>query len=205
MNFDSRAAVILVGGQSQRMGRPKFLLPFAGQPLLARVLQTVASCVEQRIVVAAPEQTLPPMPADVIIARDGCGGRGPLEGLRAGLASAAETCQWFFVTSCDAPLLREAFIERLFEFAEPTDDVVIPRDEHHHHPLCALYHRRVLPHLEELLAADRLRPFFLLERVAARTISVDQFRDVDPELHSLFNMNTPADYERALELLQDSV
>jgi molybdopterin-guanine dinucleotide biosynthesis protein A len=74
----------------------------------------------------------------------------------------------------------------------------------HFHPLSAIYGRAVRPFVDELLAADRLRPFFLFERV--RTLVADEdlllddpdLRAADPLLRSLRNLNTPGDYAEAL-------
>jgi molybdopterin-guanine dinucleotide biosynthesis protein A len=61
-----------------------------------------------------------------------------------------------------------------------------------------VYHRRVMPHVEQLLAEDRLRPLELLQQVRSREVPVEQLRTFDPSLDSLQNVNRPADYEFAL-------
>jgi molybdopterin-guanine dinucleotide biosynthesis protein A len=93
--------------------------------------------------------------------------------------------------------LNPAFVRRIVTALEDSD-LAIPRDGQYHHPLAAVYRSRVLPIIRELIAANRLRPFFLLERARAREIDVSELRDVDPELWSLRNINTPADYDAAL-------
>ena len=62
------SAVVLVGGKSSRMGRPKALLPFDGEPLIAHVVRKLESLFSEIVVVAAPDQELPSLP--VTIARD---------------------------------------------------------------------------------------------------------------------------------------
>jgi molybdopterin-guanine dinucleotide biosynthesis protein A len=62
----------------------------------------------------------------------------------------------------------------------------------------AVYARSLLPLAEEILAAGRLRPLYLLEAVPARLVTADELRNVDPELESLRDCNTPADYQAAL-------
>ena len=86
----SLGAVILCGGESRRMGEPKAWLPFGGERMLQRVVRLVANVVEDVAVVAAPGQELPPLPPSVILARDPVPGRGPLQGLAAGLGGPAE-------------------------------------------------------------------------------------------------------------------
>jgi molybdopterin-guanine dinucleotide biosynthesis protein A len=66
------------------------------------------------------------------------------------------------------------------------------------HPLSAIYRRNTLPHVESLLAADRLRPIFLFDTVPARRVTPEEMRLVDPELRTLRNLNTPEDYRAAL-------
>ena len=49
-----------------------------------------------------------------------------------------------------------------------------------------------------LLAADRLRPFFLFEAVLTRVVEAAELADVDPTSQTLRNLNTPEEYEAAL-------
>src|SRR5437588_2934689 len=79
--------IVLCGGQSKRMGRPKAWLPFAGELMLPRVVRLLNEVVSPIIVVAAPEQDVPPLPEGINIVRDEESGRGPLEGLAAGLTA----------------------------------------------------------------------------------------------------------------------
>jgi molybdenum cofactor guanylyltransferase len=66
--------------------------------------------------------------------------------------------------------------------------------------LATLYRRAtVLPAIEALLAADRLRPFFLIESVKSLVLEPEQLRDADPDLRTLRNLNTPEDYQAALK------
>ena len=51
--------IVLCGGQSTRMGRPKAWLPFAGELMLQRVVRLLGTAVQPIVVVAAPEQELP--------------------------------------------------------------------------------------------------------------------------------------------------
>lgn len=191
------AAIILCGGQSRRMGRPKAWLPFGDETLLARVVRLVRAAAGPIVVVASPDQDLPPLP-DVRVVRDPVAHRGPLQGLGAGLAALPATVELAYLTATDVPFLRPAWIARLAELIGG-DDLAIPRADGFHHPLAALYRcATVRPEVERLLAADRLRPVFLMETLRARVVEADELRGVDPELRTLQNLNTPEDYERAL-------
>ncbi|MBX6314680.1 MAG: molybdenum cofactor guanylyltransferase [Isosphaeraceae bacterium] len=193
-------ALILCGGQSRRMGRPKAWLPFGpGEVLLQRVVRLVASAASPIVVVAAPGQDLPPLPPDVSIVRDPISGRGPLQGLAAGLAALPGSVELAYASATDVPFLEPAWIERLCALIGDAD-LAIPCAEGYHHPLAALYRRAtVLPAVEALLRADRLRPVFLMEAVRTRIVSPEELADIDPDLRTLRNLNTPEDHRRALE------
>jgi molybdopterin-guanine dinucleotide biosynthesis protein A len=196
----SLGSVILCGGESRRMGRPKAWLPFGGEPLLRRVVGRVAEGLGGGpiVVVAAPGQELPELPDGVIVARDPVRGRGPLQGLAAGLAALPDSVELAYASATDAPLLVPAWITYLAGRIGDAD-LAIPLAGGYHHPLAALYRRAaVLPAIEALLAADRLRPVFLMEAVSTRVIPEDGLRAVDPDLATLRNLNTMADYEQAL-------
>ncbi len=193
-----RGAIVLAGGQSRRMGRPKAWLPFGNQTLLERILAILAPLVSCRIVVAAPDQKLPRLPCDVLRVHDRCAGRGPLEGIAAGLTAGAGLADAFFVSSCDVPLLQPAVVVRLFDSLQASDRIVVPRDANHFHPLAAIYHHEVLTVVQQLLDRDQLRPFFLFDKCATRVINTEQLRDVDPKLVSFRNLNTHEDYAAAL-------
>jgi molybdenum cofactor guanylyltransferase len=194
-------AIVLCGGRSTRMGRDKATLPFGPEVLLQRVVRLLSDVVEARdiVVVAAVGQALPELPADVIFAQDQHPQRGPLEGLAAGLHVVPNRIDAVYVTSCDVPLLEPAFVRRMLDLLED-HDIAVPRDGEHHHPLAAVYRPSVLPAVQRLLAADRLRPRFLFDEVPTREVPVDDLRDVDPELRTLLNLNRPEDYAAALRL-----
>ncbi len=158
----SRGALVLAGGLSTRMGRDKATLPFAGRTLLEHVLARLSPCVAETIVVLRPEQTLPPLPPHVRLAYDEVRERGPLGGLCAGLKAARADA--LYATACDVPFLAPALVELLFERLGEAD-IAVAEAEGRLHPLAAVYRRRVLPHVLALLAAERLRPVFLFERV----------------------------------------
>ena len=128
--------------------------------------------------------------------RDPPGGEGPLAGIVAGLAHAG--ADRVFVTACDAPLLVPAVVDRLFDLSEGFE-IAVPRVGRHHMVLTAVYSRAVLARAQALLEAGRLRPFYLLEQSSVRIVEGDELRDVDPELDSLSDCDTPEAYARALE------
>ena len=181
------------------MGWPKAWLPFGPELMLPRVVRLLGEVVAPLVVVAAPDQALPNLPDTITIVRDRDQGRGPLEGLRAGLAALSGLADAAFATSCDVPLLAPGFVRRVIElFPAGEYDIAVPWAEGYHHPLAAVYRVQVVAQIERLLEENRLRPVFLFEQVRTRVISAAELEDVDPQLNSLRNLNHPSDYYAAL-------
>jgi molybdopterin-guanine dinucleotide biosynthesis protein A len=189
--------IVLCGGRSRRMGRPKAWLPFGEEPLLARVARLLGAATWPLVVVAAPNQELPALPADVAVVRDAVVDRGPLQGLAAGLIALAGRAEAAYISSCDAPFLQPLWVARLAELLGE-HQICVPRVGEYHHPLAALYRLGVLDAVEALLRTDRLRPVFLFDAVPTRIAEAADLVDVDPDFGTLRNLNTPEDYAQAL-------
>jgi len=178
------------------MGTPKALLPFGPETMLQRVVRLLSDVVAPIVVVAALDQELPPLPSGVIVTRDENEGRGPLEGLRAGLKALPDTVEAAYVTSCDVPLLETGFVQQMIDLARDYDIAVMEIDGFTH-PLSAIYRRATLPAVEDLLANNRLRPVFLFDAMKTRRVKPEEMT-ADPQLRTLRNLNTREDYEQAL-------
>jgi molybdopterin-guanine dinucleotide biosynthesis protein A len=189
--------IVLCGGQSKRMGKPKAWLPIGGEIMLPRVVRILGAVVEPIVVVAAPDQDVPPLPEGIEIVRDEERGRGPLEGLAAGLAALEGRADAAYASSCDVPFLRPAFVNRMIELLGSAQ-ICVPRVSDYHHPLAAVYRVGVRPFVLQLLKENRLRPVFLFDAVATRVVEPSELSDVDATFESLRNLNTPEDYEQAL-------
>jgi molybdopterin-guanine dinucleotide biosynthesis protein A len=190
--------IILCGGESKRMGKPKAWLPFGDEVMLHRVARILGTVVQPLVVAAAPDQDLPPLPADISLARDAERGRGPLAGLATGLAALSGKCDAAFLSGCDVPFLQGAFVQRMVELLGHYA-VCVLREGDLYHPLAAVYRLDVYDAAQRLIAANRLRPVFLFEEVPTRIVSPHEVADVDPELRSLRNLNTWKDYEAAIK------
>lgn len=179
------------------MGVPKATLPFGPETMLQRVVRLLGTVVDPVVVVAAVGQELPELPPGISVARDERDARGPLEGLRAGLKMLPAKADAAYVTGCDVPLLVPAFVQRMVGLLEGYDIAVMEIDGFTH-PLSAVYRQTTLPHVESLLAEDRLRPVFLFDAVRTRRVKPEEMVAVDPELRTLQNLNTREDYLAAL-------
>jgi molybdenum cofactor guanylyltransferase len=188
------------------MGRPKAALEWHGSTLLCRTVQTVARATSGPVVVVrAPGQELPELPDGVLVADDPREGRGPLQGIAAGLAALTGHADLAFVSSTDMPFLHPAFIRRVLSVLEDSEstDVALPVARGYQQPLAAGYRVSLAEAAERLVSQDRLRPAFLFEQCRVRTLDdAELLRDpvlaaLDPDLDSVLNVNTPADYAAA--------
>jgi molybdopterin-guanine dinucleotide biosynthesis protein A len=187
------AAIILAGGKSSRMGRPKSLLLFENTPLIVHIVAALRRLFPEIVVVAAPGQDLPSMP--VTLVRDDIPFQGPVGGIYYGLRAARREVN--FVTSCDSAFLSLDLISHLLSRI-PQHDVVVPHWGGRLQPLHAVYRHGVVQLLEQQLARGELRPVALFDKVRTLRIDEDEIRRFDPEGASFFNMNTPEDYAEAL-------
>lgn len=189
------SVILLAGGQSSRMGTSKAWLEFAGRPLLAHLVERMLTVFPEVLVVAASGQPLPETAARVI--HDERPGEGPLAGLAVGLREIAQPLA--FVASCDAPFLDPRIALALAERSDGFD-VVVPEWEGRLHPLHAVYRASVQPLVARQLAEGQRRMMRFLECVRTRVVTEAELREIEPDGRSFHNMNTPEEYQRALEL-----
>jgi molybdenum cofactor guanylyltransferase len=192
--IDGASAVVLAGGKSSRMGRPKALLPFGDEPLIVHIVRGLKRLFAEIVVVAAPGQELPALPVKLV--RDEVAYQGPVGGIYYGLKAAGG--EFSFVTSCDVAFLNSPLISYLTSQI-PEHDVVVPYWQDRFQPLHAVYRRSVLPLLESQLERGELRPVYLFDKVRTRRVGEEEIRSFDPQGLSFFNMNTPDDYDTALK------
>jgi molybdenum cofactor guanylyltransferase len=198
------AGIVLAGGRSSRMGTPKAALEWHGSTLLRRVVGVVGRSVDGPVVVVrAPGQTLPGLPDGVEVVEDAREGRGPLEGLAAGLAAVRDRAHAAYASSTDVPLLHPRFIHRVLAGLDDDVDVVLPDVGGFRHPLAAVYRTELVDVVERLIAEDRMRPAFLFEACRVRRLDADALladpalAALDADLDSVLNLNEPSDYEAA--------
>jgi molybdenum cofactor guanylyltransferase len=200
----TEAGIVVAGGRSSRMGTPKAALEWHGSTLLRRVTSLLARVVDGPVVVVrAPGQDLPGLPPAIEVVEDPREGLGPLQGLAAGLAAVADRAQVAYLSATDVPFLHPAFVRRVLASLDDDVDVALPDAAGYPQPLAAAYRTALAPLVAELVAEDRLRPAFLLERCRVRRLGEDDLRAdavlaaLDPELSSVLNLNNPDDYAAA--------
>jgi molybdenum cofactor guanylyltransferase len=188
------AAIVLAGGRSSRMGEPKALLDWHGEPLVHHVAGILAQVCRPVIVVVAAGRSVP-VPEGVEITVDATPDRGPLEGVAAGIRALDGRSPAVFLAAVDLPLLHPAFVGQMLT-ALPGFDAAVAVADGRDQPLAAAYDARLLERAPQLLAAGEARVTALLEHGLIRRLTVAEL--VEPD--SLRNVNTPAEYRRLLEI-----
>jgi molybdopterin-guanine dinucleotide biosynthesis protein A len=187
------------------MGTPKAALEWHGSTLLRRTVGILTRVTDGPVVVVrAPGQALPPLPAQTELVEDPQEGLGPVQGLAAGLAAVTDRAEVAFVSSTDMPFLHPAFVRRVLRAAQEHGvDVGLPVARGYPQPLAASYRVALAPVAAKLVAEERLRPAFLFEQCAVDRLDETALRDdpvlaaLDPGLDSVINVNEPADYQAA--------
>jgi len=168
---------LLVGGASTRFGSPKALVRIGEETLAERAWRLLGESCTARLAVGKRADRLP-LPFELV--DDATEVRAPLAGLVAGLRAApTELC---IVVPVDCPGLTAAELRRL---AAACLDAAVPQTG----PLPGAYRRRVLPVLEDRLAAGQLR---LRDALAELDVA-----RVELPAEALANMNSPHDLARA--------
>jgi molybdopterin-guanine dinucleotide biosynthesis protein A len=207
------------------MGTAKAALEWHGSTLLRRTVGVLARVTDGPVVVVrAPGQDLPDLPRGTLVTDDPREGKGPVQGIAAGLAALRGRADVAFISSTDLPFLHPAFVRRVlraFDEDENTGDedkdrsdgdkntgrevtgVVLPVARGYRQPLAAAYRVSLADTAERLVKDGRLRPAFLFDECAVRQLDDEALRGdpvlaaLDPELDSVTNVNTGADYQAA--------
>jgi len=195
--IENCTAIILAGGDSQRMGSDKANLLLGEQTLLQRVIAAMQQVFPHVIVSVRqprPEIDLPQV-------CDGEPGGGPLAGLAAGLGHIATP--WAFVVACDMPFVEPGMVELLAEYRAEYQ-AVVPVVHGHPQPLAAFYAGSCLGTLRAHLAGggkNSLRA--VLEQLQVSYVDESELLKADPALRSFFDLDTPQDVATAKEDFAD--
>jgi len=190
--------IILAGGKSRRMGEDKRYLVVGEQTLLERGLGVLRSIFQEVLIVIG--QDSPSIGIDAGVVRDLVPDCGSLGGLYTGLMQATTPC--IFVVACDMPFLDREVIAQ-FTSRRAVADIVMAKLDDRLHPMHALYGKRCLPALEQMIQARQLK---IQEVVSQSSLRVEYVTEadvftIDPSWRSFYNVNTLADLEAARSLL----
>ncbi|MGH7906225.1 MAG: molybdenum cofactor guanylyltransferase [Candidatus Binataceae bacterium] len=195
----SNSAIILAGGRSSRMGRPKAILPFNGATIIECIVAELRPVFSEIIVLTTPaaDDQFKIDLKDVTIIHDELAFAGPVRALSQGLLTIRK--EYAFVCSCDVPLIRAEVALGLCAMLGEYD-AVIPIIGGRLQMMHAVYHRRCAAVLGAMEQRGERRLTELTGQIASRIVSEDGLKRFDATLKSFFNVNTPEDYLHALKL-----
>jgi molybdopterin-guanine dinucleotide biosynthesis protein A len=179
------ALLVLAGGSSRRMGRPKAWLEVGHTILLRWVTDRLAPDFEEVLVsFAEPEQLEQPVPYRVVFDRKQ--GAGPMAGIEAGLTAAHHDP--VFVIACDMPFVTRE-VAAMTVAAARNCDAAVPRIDGRAEPVCAAYRKSALPIITAALDSGSRRAADVLA-----AMDVTWLEDVPPDV--VRSVNTPDEYLR---------
>lgn len=177
--------LVLAGGESRRMGRPKAWIEVGDTVLLRFVVERLAPAFSEVMVAfSEPEQMEQHVPYRVVFDRKQ--NAGPLAGLEAGLMAARH--EVLFAVACDMPYVTRSAAE-LAVMAARSCDAAIPRHDGLFEPVCGAYRKTALPSIVGALDAGQFTAHDVVEH-----LDVTWLESLDPAQFE--SLNTPADLER---------
>lgn len=181
------------------MGENKAFLEIQGQRIIDRIAELLKGIFSQVILVT--NTPLEYSYLDLEIVTDLIPKSGALIGIYTGLFYSSYSHS--FITACDMPFLNRKVIEYMITISRHYD-VVIPHLPDGYHPLHALYSRRCMKFIEELIREDNLKVIDFFNKVKVREVTSDEISSLDPTMNAFLNVNTPEDLEKVKELGQQS-
>jgi len=186
--------VILAGGKNSRFsGKNKALVRIGGKRILDRIYEVFTILFDKIILVT--NDPVQYMEWDFDIVTDIFPIRSSLTGIHTGLFYI--TTPYAFFVACDIPFIKKELIEVLLAGVEPSIDIVIPETSKGVEPLCSVYSKRCFKPIEEQLEKKSLKIQQVFQKVRVKKIPEGILRTIDPDLVSLYNINTPDDLARA--------
>jgi molybdopterin-guanine dinucleotide biosynthesis protein A len=189
------SCIVLAGGESKRLGTDKAFLRIGGRVLIEGIVEKMARIGDEVIIVTNSPQKYGHL--EVRLVGDIYPGIGALGGIYSGLRAARS--EYGLVVACDMPFLDLRLLRYMILLALG-HDVVIPRVGGLTEPLHAIYSKECLQPMERLLSAGRLKIIEFFPEVRVRYVEEHEVKLFDPQCLSFFNINTPADLEKARSL-----
>jgi molybdopterin-guanine dinucleotide biosynthesis protein A len=186
--------IILSGGKSKRMGTNKALLEIKGQRLIDRTASIMKSLFDPVIIVT--NTPLVYLDLETEIVTDLYANTGALGGIYTGLFYAPS--EQAFVIACDMPFIDDNFIKYMIDKSK-NFDIVVPKCPDGLQPLHAIYSKKCLPRIENLLKNDDLKITGFYKGFKLSTITANTIRYFDPEGKMFINANSRQDIESIVE------
>lgn len=201
-----KSAIILAGGSSTRFTQDKGLTNLANKPLVKHVINAVDKIVDEKIIVASSsaqaENYAKILDSDIkFIADQNKKAQTPLIGALTGFGKAAG--EYSLLLPCDTPFISKEIISLLFELCVGKNAAIPRWPNGNIEPLQAVYAtKHAFKAAEEALAEEKLNLQAMIDKLRnIRYVSTLVLQQLDPELKTFFNVNTPLDLRKAEYLI----
>ena len=199
MNFDVIGKIVIAGGKSSRFGEDKLSYQLGGRAILERVVSGLAFLDADTIVVTSEGR------GDICEGLSRCKTvfdfipqGGPLASIYTGMSFTEQ--EYSFVCAGDMPFVSKDVIS--YMAGEIKDnDIVIPEIGGGLQTMHAIYSRRCYPYLNRALQMGSGRLRYLISQMKVRKISEEELRGIDPDLESLFDIDSKNDLTLACQML----
>ena len=186
--------IILAGGKSSRMGFNKAFIDFDGAPIIHRTVNLFKELFDEIIIVT--NTPLEYEGLNIIIASDIYKDAGSLGGIYAGLVHApSEFC---FVAACDMPFLNKEVISKMMIILNGCS-AIVPYIMGRYHPLHAIYSKKCLKPMAEMIKNKDLRITNLFQKIKIKRLEEKDWLSSEPVLSSVDNINTREDLHRVFQ------
>lgn len=186
-NKSDISGFILAGGKSSRMGTDKALLMIKNEPLLKRIIRLIEPLCGS---IAISGQNADYVKFNVKIIPDLYSDCGPIAGIHSSLKHSHS--DWNLLVSVDVPFLNEKLIRNLIS-STGEFDCIIPEHTSGVEPLIGLYHKRILPIVEEMIKNGDYKLMYMLSKLNVRYLDCNSLIHKYPRL--FMNINRPEDYQ----------
>ena len=191
---------ILAGGRARRLGglnKARLILHPGSASVLDRQLARLRRVVDRTIIIANDAE--PFSGAGVPVIPDLVPDGGALGALYTAVHAAGT--ERILVIACDMPFVSERLLAHLVSVGSSVD-IAIPRTARGYEPLCATYSRRSASELRRLIDERRFRlsDVARIPGLNVHEVGRDELNAFGPEEVLFFNLNTPDDHTRAIDL-----
>jgi molybdopterin-guanine dinucleotide biosynthesis protein A len=174
--------VIIAGGQSLRMGRDKKNIQYSGKTFLERAIELLSNITDE-VVISSNDD----IPGSFHVIKDEKNGIGPMGGIYSVLKNIQN--ELALIIPADLPLLDEEILQFLISKYDRNSKACVFEINNQLEALVGLYHKDILPFMEQQIAMGEYKMQELLEKIIAQKVNGDAFKD------KFLNINTPHDLD----------
>ena len=188
-------ALILMGGKNSRMnGNVKGLLKIKNSTFLEKIQETLNDFSSIYLSIndkfsKEQKQNFENMGFKII--EDIYKEIGPLGGIYSSLLNCKE--EYLFITACDMPFITKKNIKELCDNINKDIDIAVFCDKDERlYTLCAIYYKKVIPIIEEMIKQKNYKLSYLIDKSNFVKINIEK---TDIPLKVLSNINTLQEYD----------